>query len=99
MFAVIKTGGKQVKVSVGQEIYIEKLEANPGDLYEFNEVLATNNAIGTPYVKGAKVVAEVLKQGRKKKIIVYKFKRKKGYHLKQGHRQPYTKLVVKSIQG
>src|SRR5690554_8037020 len=99
MFAVIKTGGKQVKVTVDQEIYVEKLDANVGDLYEFNEVLATNNKIGTPYVNGAKVVAEVLKQGRQKKIIVFKFKRKKGYRRKQAHRQPYTKLVIKSIEG
>ncbi len=99
MFAVIETGGKQVKVVVDQEIYVEKLEGNPGEMYEFNQVLATSDKIGSPYVEGAKVIAEFIKQGKQKKIIVYKFKRRKNYHKKQGHRQPYTKLVVKEIIG
>jgi large subunit ribosomal protein L21 len=100
MYAVIKTGGKQVKVVEGQEIFVEKLDVEAGDIYEFTEVLAVggeNPQIGTPVVSGAKVVAKVLKQGKDKKIIVYKFKRRKNYHKKQGHRQPYTKLVIESI--
>ncbi|MFA6801036.1 MAG: 50S ribosomal protein L21 [Acholeplasmataceae bacterium] len=100
MYAVIKTGGKQVKVVEGEEIFVEKLDVEAGDTYEFTEVLAIggdNPQIGTPVVSGAKVVAKVLKQGKDKKIIVYKFKRRKNYHKKQGHRQPYTKLVIESI--
>ncbi len=100
MYAIIKTGGKQFKVEEGQEIFVEKLDVEAGDTYEFTEVLAIggeNPQIGTPVVSGAKVVAKVLKQGKDKKIIVYKYKRRKDYHKKQGHRQPYTKLVVESI--
>jgi len=100
MYAVIKTGGKQVKVVEGQEIFVEKLDVEAGDTFEFTEVLMVggeNPQIGTPVVPGAKVVAKVLKQGKDKKIIVYKYKRRKDYHKKQGHRQPYTKLVIESI--
>ncbi|MBN3490654.1 50S ribosomal protein L21 [Acholeplasma equirhinis] len=97
MFAVIVTGGKQLKVTEGQEIYVEKLDVNPGDIYEFTEVLATDSKVGSPLVEGAKVIAEVVKQGKQRKIIVFKYKRRKNLRRKQGHRQPYTKLVVKSI--
>ncbi|CDR31146.1 50S ribosomal protein L21 [Acholeplasma oculi] len=99
MFAIIKTGGKQVKVTEGQEIYVEKLEVEPGETYEFTEVLAIDSKIGQPFISGAKVVAEVVKQGKQRKIIVFKYKRRKNLRRKQGHRQPYTKLVVKSIIG
>ncbi|HHY96899.1 50S ribosomal protein L21 [Acholeplasma equifetale] len=99
MFAVIKTGGKQLRVQEGQEIFVEKLNVEPGQVYEFTEVLATSNQVGHPFVEGAKVVAEVVKQGKQKKIIVFKYKRRKNYRRKQGHRQPYTKLVVKQIIG
>lgn len=100
MYAVIKTGGKQVKVVEGQEIFVEKLDVEAGDTYEFTQVLMVGGEkpqIGTPVVPNAKVVAKVLKQGKDKKIIVYKYKRRKNYHKKQGHRQPYTKLVIESI--
>jgi len=100
MYAVIKTGGKQVKVVEGQEIFVEKLDVEAGDTYEFTNVLMVggeNPQIGTPVVPNAKVVAKVLKHGKDKKIIVYKYKRRKNYHKKQGHRQPYTKLVIESI--
>ncbi len=100
MYAIIKTGGKQFKVVEGQEVFVEKLDVEAGDTFEFTEVLAIggeNPQIGTPVVSGAKVVAKVLKQGKDKKIIVYKYKRRKDYHKKQGHRQPYTKLVIESI--
>ncbi len=100
MYAIIKTGGKQFKVVEGQEIFVEKLDVEAGDTFEFTEVLAIGGdkpQIGTPVVAGAKVFAKVLKQGKDKKIIVYKFKRRKDYHKKQGHRQPYTKLVIESI--
>ncbi|MDR2821944.1 MAG: 50S ribosomal protein L21 [Acholeplasmatales bacterium] len=103
MFAVIATGGKQVKVSVGDEIYVEKLDLQPDEKYEFTEVLLVSDdeskvKIGSPYVKGAKVVATCVKQGRGKKIIVYKYKKRKKERKKQGHRQSYTKLIVESIE-
>jgi large subunit ribosomal protein L21 len=100
MYAVIKTGGKQVRVTEGQEIYIEKLDVEAGDTYEFTEVLMVggeNPVIGTPMVDGAKVVAKVVKHGRGPKIIVFKYKVRKNYRRKQGHRQSYTKLVIESI--
>jgi len=100
MFAVIKTGGKQLKVVEGQEIYVEKLDVDAEDKFEFTEVLAIGGektVIGQPLVAGAKVVAKVLKQGRGAKIIVFKYKRRKNYRRKQGHRQAYTKLVIEKI--
>lgn len=100
MYAVIVTGGKQVRVSEGQEIYVEKLEVEAGETFEFTEVLmlgGEKTVIGTPVVEGAKVVAKVLKHGRGPKIIVFKYKVRKNYRKKQGHRQAYTKLVIESI--
>lgn len=97
MFAIISTGGKQLKVTEGQEIYVEKLEVEADQVVEFLEVLATDTKVGQPYVEGAKVVARVIKQGKQKKIIVFKYKRRKNERKKQGHRQPYTKLVVEKI--
>jgi large subunit ribosomal protein L21 len=102
MYAVIETGGKQVRVEVGQEIYIEKLEVEPNQQVTFNEVLSVTNTktlIGTPYVSGAKVVGTVIKQGRAKKIIVFKYKKRKDYRKKQGHRQAYTKVRIDQIIG
>ncbi|MEC4559272.1 MAG: 50S ribosomal protein L21 ['Conium maculatum' witches'-broom phytoplasma] len=100
MFAIIKTGGKQFRVSPGQEIYVEKLPVNEEENYVFEEVLAIENdkkILGTPFVEGANVEAKVLKQGKAKKIIVAKYKRRKKYRLKQGHRQLYTKLLITKI--
>lgn len=97
MFAIIATGGKQLKVTEGQEIYVEKLEVEADQVVEFLEVLATDTKVGQPYVEGAKVVARVIKQGKQKKIIVFKYKRRKNERKKQGHRQPYTKLVIEKI--
>ena len=100
MYAVIKTGGKQVRVIEGQEIYVEKLDVEADDTYEFSEVLMVGGekpVIGTPVVEGAKVVAKVLKHGRGKKIIVFKYKVRKKCRRKQGHRQSYTKLVIEKI--
>ncbi|HHT39365.1 MAG: 50S ribosomal protein L21 [Acholeplasmatales bacterium] len=100
MYAVIETGGKQLKVKVGDEIFVEKLKANDDEEVTFENVLLIKDKkvhIGTPYLKGAQVKCKVLKQGRAKKIIVYKYKPKKNYKKKQGHRQPYTKLVVEAI--
>ena len=95
MFAVIETGGKQLKVEAGQEIYVEKLNVEAG------ETVVSDDAtkIGTPYVEGAKVTCTVVKQGKGKKIRIFKYKPKKGAtRRRQGHRQPYTKLTVVSIE-
>ena len=100
MYAIIKTGGKQVKVEVGQEIYIEKLDVTEGDVVTFDEVLFVGGEsakVGAPLVEGATVTGKVEKQGKAKKIIVFKYKPKKGYKRKQGHRQPYTKVVIEAI--
>ncbi|SFM05465.1 large subunit ribosomal protein L21 [Gracilibacillus orientalis] len=100
MYAIIETGGKQVKVEEGQEIFVEKLVAEAGESVTFDKVLAVggdNSKFGTPYVDGASVTAKVEKQGRQKKITVFKYKPKKNYSRKQGHRQPYTKVTVEKI--
>lgn len=103
MYAVIETGGKQLKVEVGMPIYVEKLEVAAGDVVTFDKVLVVSDKstkVGTPYVKGATVTAKVEKQGKAKKIIIIKYKPKKGStRRKQGHRQPYTKLIIETIEG
>ena len=101
MYAIIETGGKQVKVVEGQEIYVEKVAADANETVTFDKVLFVGGddvKVGAPFVEGATVTAKVEKQGRQKKVIVYKYKRRKNYHRKQGHRQPYTKLTVESIE-
>ncbi|MFD1065383.1 50S ribosomal protein L21 [Oceanobacillus locisalsi] len=100
MYAIIETGGKQVKVTEGQEIYVEKVDSGVEDTVTFEKVLFVGGddvKVGAPYVDGASVTAKVEKHGRQKKIDVVKFKAKKNYHRKQGHRQPYTKLVIDKI--
>jgi len=100
MYAVIETGGKQIKVQAGDAIFVEKLNVEAGENYTFDKVLfigGDSSKIGVPYVEGASVSATVEKQGKSKKIVVYKYKPKKNYHKKQGHRQPYTKLIIDSI--
>ena len=99
-YAIIKTGGKQVKVEVGQAIYVEKLNAEAGQDVTFDEVVLVggeNTVVGTPLVAGASVVGTVEKQGKQKKVVTYKYKPKKGSHRKHGHRQPYTKVVINAI--
>jgi len=101
MYAIIETGGKQIRVEAGQEIYVEKLHTEAEATYTFDKVLmigGDKTKIGNPYIKGATVEATVDKHGKGKKIIVYKYKPKKNYHRKQGHRQPYTKLTIKEIK-
>lgn len=98
MKAIIVTGGKQYLVSEGTELYVEKLDNEVNSEVVFDEVLYVDGHVGNPYVKGAKVTAEVLKHGKQKKLIVFKYKPKKKYRKKQGHRQPYTKLVIKKIE-
>lgn len=100
MYAIIKTGGKQVKVEVGSEIYVEKLNAEVDSEITFNEVVFVGGEeakFGTPYVEGASVVAKVLKQGKEKKVIIFKYKNKTNYRRTTGHRQPYTKLLITAI--
>ena len=102
MYAIIETGGKQIRVEEGAVIFVEKIEAAEGETVVFDKVVACAGEemkIGTPYCEGAKVTAVVEKHGKGKKIVVYKYKAKKGSsHRKQGHRQPYTKLTIKSIE-
>lgn len=99
--AIIVTGGKQYRVAEGDEIFIEKLGAEAGDIVTFDKVLAVvdgvNAAFGAPTVDGATVTAKVEKNGRSRKIRVYKMKPKKGYRRTQGHRQPYTKVQIQTI--
>ena len=97
MKAVFTTGGKQYYVSEKDVIYVEKLDAEVGSTVKFDEVLFVDGVAGTPLVKGASVECKVEKQGKDKKIVVFKYRPKKKYRKKQGHRQPYTKLVVTKI--
>ncbi len=103
MYAVIKTGGKQYRVSKDDIVYVEKIEADVDSTIDLTDVLAIyddeNITVGNPTVKGAKVVAKVISQGRAKKIIVMKYKPKKHYRKKTGHRQSYTKLQIEEIVG
>ena len=99
MKAIFVTGGKQYYVTEGDVIYVEKLEVEAGKDIEFTDVLMVGERVGTPNVEGAKVVCTAEKNGKAKKIKVFKFNAKKKYRKTQGHRQPYTKLVVKKIVG
>ena len=102
MYAIIKTGGKQYRVQEGDMIRIEKIDGQSDEQIEFNEVLAVSKddkmAVGTPTIEGAKVIGKVVEQGKAKKIIVFKYKPKKDYRKKQGHRQPYTKVMIEKIE-
>jgi len=101
MYAVIETGGKQVRVSEGSVIYVERLEVSAGDAYTFDKVLMIGGeslVIGNPYVDGVTVEATVEKQGKQKKIIVFKMKRRKRYRRKNGHRQMFTAVKIDSIK-
>ena len=101
MYAIIETGGKQYRVQEGDVLFIEKLNVEAGDAVDFDKVLAVSNGeeltIGSPIVEGAKVSATVEKNGKGKKVIIFKYKAKKDYRKKQGHRQPYTKVVINKI--
>jgi len=102
MYAIIATGGKQYKVTEGDIIKVEKLGVEAGQAYTFDQVLAVNNGelvVGCPTVEGATVSATVVKEGKGKKVIVYKYKPKKGFHKKNGHRQYFTEVEIKSIVG
>ena len=103
MYAIIETGGKQYRVQEGDVLKVEKLEAAEGEVVNLDKVLVLNKdtgiTVGSPLVAGAKVVAQVLEHGRGKKIIVFKYKPKKNYRRKQGHRQPFTKMRIEKIEG
>ncbi|MCK9198394.1 MAG: 50S ribosomal protein L21 [Bacilli bacterium] len=100
MYAIIETGGKQIKVQVGDTVFVEKLQASEGDTITFDKVLMLSGdklKVGTPYLEGVTVTAKVAKQGKTKKVIVFKYRAKTNYRKKYGHRQPYTKVAIESI--
>ena len=102
MYAIVKTGGKQYRVSAGQTVRVEKIDGTVGDNVELSDVLLVGGGeetiVGQPRVAGASVAAEIVEQGRAKKIIIFKKKRRKGYHKKQGHRQAFTSLKITEIR-
>ncbi|WP_313339425.1 50S ribosomal protein L21 [Lacrimispora sp.] len=100
MYAIIATGGKQYKVAEGDIIKVEKLGVDAGEAVTFDQVLVVSNgelSVGSPTVAGATVTGTVVKEGKAKKVIVYKYKRKTGYHKKNGHRQSYTQVKIEKI--
>ena len=100
MYAIIRTGGKQYNVSVGDEVLVEKLNAEVGEEVSFEVLMLADDSglkIGTPVVEGVSAKAEVVEHGKGKKVIVFKYKPKKNYRKKQGHRQPYTMVKIKAI--
>ena len=100
MYAIVETGGKQVKAEVGEAIFVEKLEVDEGETYTIDKVVLVSGdetKVGAPYVKGATVTAKVEKHGRGEKITIFKYRPKKHSASKKGHRQAYTKLVVEAI--
>ena len=103
MYAIIETGGKQYRVQEGDVITVEKLDVAAGEAIELDKVLVLNDdkelKVGAPYIEGAKVFGEVVESGKGQKVVIYKYKSKKDYHKKQGHRQPYTTIEIKSLNG
>ncbi|OKY74472.1 MAG: 50S ribosomal protein L21 [Desulfobulbaceae bacterium DB1] len=101
MYAIIRTGGKQYQVAAGEKLRVEKLAGEVGDTVELNDVLLVaagdDVKIGRPVVDGAKVTARIVEQDKDKKVLIFKKKRRKGYKLRKGHRQPYTALEIKEI--
>lgn len=102
MYAIIETGGKQYRVKEGDTIYVEKLDLDVNSSYEFDKVLAifdeNNTKIGNPFVAGVKVKSTVVAHVKGRKIVVFKYKPKKDYRRKNGHRQPYTKITIDKIE-
>ncbi|TKB11185.1 50S ribosomal protein L21 [Desulforhopalus sp. IMCC35007] len=101
MYAIVRTGGKQYQVACGDQVRVEKLEGNVGDSIDLVDVLMISDGddvkIGQPVLENAKVTAKIAEQGKDKKIIIFKKKRRKGYRLKKGHRQSYTALKIEEI--
>jgi large subunit ribosomal protein L21 len=102
MYAIIETGGKQYKVKEGEKISIEKVQGNKDETIIFDKVILINdngkNIVGTPYIPNAKVISRIITQKKGKKIIVFKYKRRKGYRRKRGHRQYITEVIIEKIQ-
>jgi large subunit ribosomal protein L21 len=102
MYAIIETGGKQYRVLEGDTVFVEKLEVTEGDEIVFDKVIAVGGddglKAGAPYLDGAKVTASVVKNGKSKKVMIFKYKSKKNERKRQGHRQPYTKVEIKKIE-
>ena len=103
MYAIFKTGGKQLKGEVGDKLFVEKLNLEAGTEVVFDEVLLIGNKgkvkVGTPTVNGAKVVAKVVKEGKQKKVLVFRYKNKTNHDILRGHRQPYTLVEITNIEG
>ncbi len=103
MYAVVRTGGKQIRMTPGEAVRVEKLPGSVGDDVELDDVLLVSGdaglKIGTPVVEGARVVGKITAQGRSPKIVIFKMKRRKGYRRKHGHRQSYTEILVDRIEG
>lgn len=103
MYAIVETGGKQYRVSEGATLYVEKLPGEPESTVELDKVLLIQDGesvrVGTPYIDGARVVATVVKQAKAPKILVFKYKPKKNYRKRYGHRQPYTRLLIQAVEG
>jgi large subunit ribosomal protein L21 len=101
MYAVVATGGKQYKIKEGETLRIEKVDGNVGDAFTFDQVLLVADgeslAVGQPMIEGASVSARIVEQGKEKKILVFKYKRRKRYRRKQGHRQPFTSVKIDKI--
>ncbi len=101
MYAIIRTGGKQYQVAAGDTLRVEKLQGQVGDTVELSDVLLVANGetiqVGAPAVEGAKVVAKIVEQGKAKKVLVFKKKRRKGYRVLRGHRQLFTALSIQEI--
>jgi large subunit ribosomal protein L21 len=101
MYAVIKTGGKQYRVNPGEEVKIEKLAGEVGDPVDFGHILLAadgeNVKVGNPFLEDVKVTGRITRQGKSKKVIVFKYKRRKGYRKKVGHRQPFTQIRIEGI--
>ena len=101
MYAIVRTGGKQYQVGAGDSLRVEKIEGEVGDSVTLDEVLLVADGdevkVGRPLVEGAKVQARIAEQGKAKKVLVFKKKRRKGYRVKRGHRQPFTRLVIEEI--
>ncbi|AHI53620.1 50S ribosomal protein L21 [Spiroplasma sabaudiense Ar-1343] len=98
MFAILKTGGKQIKVQPGDEIYIEKILGEEGSVVTFSEILMVDDKVGAPFLNGASVKGTVVKQGKEKKLRVVRYHPKKNVNKVYGHRQPFTKVKIDSIQ-
>lgn len=102
MYAVIRSGGKQYKVTKGQRLRLDLIDAEPGSTLDLSDILAVHNGetltLGKPLVESASVKVKVLSHGRGKKIIVFRFKRRQGYHCKKGHRQDFTEVLIEDIK-